>query len=147
MLSAVIITQILLFAYFVLISYVNLYPFNNIAHTYSDVHYTDRTLGMIFIGLAPFGFLFSIPLLMLFGTVLMTLFLVNGIVTWWVPYFGKPTVAWAQTYQQIHKPTLVFLPGKEAKPAPNAEHVILYGLALTATTLSIVYLAGSWPLF
>lgn len=146
MLSAVLITQTLLLAYFVLTNYVNLYPFNNITHTHSDVYYVDRTLGMIFLVIAPFGFLFAIPVLMIFGTVLLSLYMVNEIVTWWVPYFSKPTVAWAQTYQQVHKPTLVFLPGKESKTAPNTQHVILHGIALTATILSIVYVVGNWPL-
>lgn len=146
MFSAALISQILLFAYFLLISYVNLFPFNNLKHTHTDVYYMDRSLGSIFLVLAPFGFIFNIPILMTVGTALLGLYFLGAVLTWWVPYFSKPSVAWAQTYQQVYKPTLVFLPGKGSKTVPNAEHVILHVLNLAAFVLSLMYVISQWPL-
>ena len=146
MFVAALLSQILLLLYNQLISTVNLFPFNHIHAHDSEDFYIQNVVATTFLGLAPFGFFFQIPILMVFGTGLIAVHLVLELVTWWVPYLSKPTIAWSQTYNRIYKPTLVLLPGKEKKTVPNTEHVVLHGLALLTLVLSTVYLVNSWPI-
>jgi hypothetical protein len=100
--------------------------------------------------LAPIGFALNVHGLMVYGVVYYWFLLVAELIIWWIPYLVVPTgpwrsiynaslacvtsdfgggdtlTRWYEAYKRLHTGTVMLLPRREGRPAPNVEHTILH---------------------
>jgi hypothetical protein len=138
-------------AYFLLITLVDLHPFNNVRDAKRSEQIVEvavnapiMALPAILLGLAA---TIASPVLGYLAGGLELLIAIGGLLLWWMPYLIGVTAPWATagtgvTWSDLHARTyahtLIVLPRIGNRPRPNLEHMILHALFLAAAICAFV---------
>lgn len=124
------VTQLVLFAYYQLIEWVSLFPWN-------DIRRGNGQATIDLIVTAIMGTLILVTWLRLRGLMLVAVGLYGfwlwlQVDSWWLPYFRGASPAWKRTYERFFAETIRFLPSDGVHLAPDACHITLQMLILAA---------------
>ena len=138
-------------AYFLVMTLVDLYPFNNVRDATAREQRTEVAINtplmLLPAAVLGLGALWSLPVLGYVAGGLEVLAAASGLLLWWLPYLTGRTVPWATagtgvTWAQLHARTyartVTVLPRIGDRPRPNLEHMLLHALfvAAAATTFT-----------
>ena len=125
-----------LFAYYQIIEWVNLFPWNDIRRGNGQA-----TLDLIVAAVLG-GFIVAtwrrLRWVMAVGVGLYGLWAWLQIDSWWVPYFRGASPAWKRTYDRFFGETIKCLPSDGIHLPPDACHVMLQVLILAALSTSVL---------
>ncbi len=138
-------------AYFLVTTFVDLYPFNNVRgatraeqRTEALINAPIMTLPAVLLGLAAAT---GLPALGYPAAVLELLIALGGLLLWWTPYLVGVSVPWAtagadvswpQLHARTYAHTVIVLPRIGERPRPNLEHMLLHALLLAAAVTTFV---------
>jgi hypothetical protein len=132
-----------LFAYYQVIEWVNLFPWN-------DIRRGNGQASLDLIVAAVLGILIlatwrRLRWVMAVSVGLYGLWAWLQIDSWWLPYFRGASPAWKRTYERFFGETIRFLPSDGIHLAPDACHItlqvlIVAGFATTAIAVLQLYL-------
>jgi predicted membrane channel-forming protein YqfA (hemolysin III family) len=145
MLALAIVLVVAAVGYFVVTTFVDLYPFNNVrgarrSEQVKEVSVNAPIMAVpaVLLGSAA---VFSLPALGYAAGVIELLVAVAGLLLWWMPYLTGRTVPWAtagtriswsELHTRTYAQTVIVMPYIGDRPRPNLEHMILHGLILSA---------------
>ena len=125
-----------LFAYYQIIEWVNLFPWNDIRRGNGQA-----TLDLIVaavLGIFIVAAWRRLRWVMAVGVGLYGLWAWLQIDSWWVPYFRGASPAWKRTYDRFFGETIKFLPSDSIHLPPDACHILLQVLILAALITSVL---------
>ncbi|WP_216827644.1 hypothetical protein [Alkalihalobacterium elongatum] len=119
--------------YFLLITWVNLFPWND-THVakafFGDDYYTQLVIGTIVtslpIVLSVISFLIQKRFMMMICTVLMSGLLFLQIMSNWLPYIFGTTLDAQHLHEILFSRTLSLLPSISNHPVPDSAHTVLF---------------------
>jgi hypothetical protein len=130
----------------------DLYPFNNVRQAKRSEQRTETLVNVPILTL-PIVLLvvataLGLPVAAYVAGGLELLFVLGGLLLWWLPYLTGRTVPWAtsgtgQSWAEMHArtyaSTVIVLPAYKNRPRPNLEHMLLHAILLTAGVTSLAY--------
>jgi hypothetical protein len=134
----------LLGIYLQVIEWIDLHPWNNIRNgngqALLDIALAIIMSGMVALLLAGFRW---VAWLVSLG---LTAWAILQIQTWWLPYFAGASPGWARTYARWFADNVQLLPSTPGHLPPDASHIVLHILLLTALAMSVGAALSSRPL-
>lgn len=125
-----VISQIMLFVYFQIVEWMNLFPWNDTSKS-APQRPLDIVFGIIQL-IFIYAFFKGVWWLMVVGLGLYAIWLVLQIVSWWLPYLWRASERQIWSYRWYYRKTykFKFLPPRGDRPIPDANHVVLQFLIL-----------------
>ncbi len=146
MIVTLVVVQLILLIYHQVTTWFDFFPFNGARNYTVKEKCLEAGSNCILMSLAPIGYIFKIADLVIYGAYYYWILFAIEVLTWWVPYFFKPSKKWAEVHERLHGETIMFLPHRGNNPAPNLEHTILHGWTLvTALLTTYCYLKVTLP--
>lgn len=143
-------------AYFLVMTLVDLFPFNNVREAKRSEQRlevaTNAPVMALPAVLLALGAGLHVPLLGYAAGTLAALSVAGGLILWWLPYLAGRTapwatagtgVTWAQLHARTYARTVIVLPRIGDRPRPNLEHMILHALMLAAAICTFAATGGS----
>ncbi|MET7426695.1 hypothetical protein [Dactylosporangium sp. NPDC005555] len=131
--------------YFLVMTLVDLYPFNNVRDAKRAEQRTEVAINAPVMALPAVllvaGKALDLPVLGYAAGTLATVSVLGGLILWWMPYLIGRTapwatagtgVTWADLHARTYARTVIVLPRIGDRPRPNLEHMILHALMLAA---------------
>jgi hypothetical protein len=146
------------------------FPFNGARNYNGKEKLAESGSNFILMSLAPIGFGFHIPGLMIFGVVYYFFLFAVEIIIWWIPYLTVPSGRWRRiynrllacstscfqegdtlnhwcaVYDRLHRGTITVLPARRDRPVPNLEHTILHVWTLVTAIVTAGSVSHLWSL-
>ena len=129
--------QCLLLSYHQFTTLVDVYPFNGVRFTKPKERYVEAVVNFVLMGLPILGFAFGYEPLMRYGVAYYFILFAVECATWWLPYFVGASPKWLEIYRRVHSTTLGVLPGRDARTAPNLEHLILMVITVASASVTL----------
>lgn len=123
-----------LFAYYQIIEWVNLFPWNDIRRGNGQASLDLIVAGVL--GILIMSTWRRLRWVMAVGVGLYGLWAWLQIDSWWVPYFRGASPSWKRTHDRFFGETIKFLPSDGVHLPPDACHVMLQVLILAALITS-----------
>lgn len=130
------ISQCFLFLYYQLIEWVSLFPWNDIRRG-NGQETLDIVVSGVMLGLIVVTF-FRLRWAIVVAALLYGYWLWLQVESWWLPYIQGASPEWQQIYQTNFGATVKFLPTVGNHLAPDACHVVLQVLVLSALVTTAV---------
>ncbi len=121
---------LLFLSYQLLIDWVNLFPWNDIATKTAKTRLLELLLNYSPLLLIAYGFHQATPTPKLYALMGSLAYLVGHLNAWWRPYLLGATPNQKAEYQQYFSRTYTFLPPIGDHPIPDAAHVVLGSICL-----------------
>jgi hypothetical protein len=130
------VSQTVLFLYWITTTLVDFYPFNNVRTFSRRERVLELGVNIPILAAPPLMLLLHVgekgPVFLFYA------FLIFGeFMTWWRPYFFGPSKAWRELYDRTFASTIKVLPPIADHPVPNLEHTLLHGATLITLCLSV----------
>jgi hypothetical protein len=140
--------------YFLITTFVDLYPLNNVRGAKRSEQVTEAAVNApimlvpgVLLGLAA-GL--GVPVLGYIGAGVEFVIVVFGLALWWLPYLGGVAVpwatvgevSWAELHARTYAQTVIVVPRIGDRPRPNLEHMILHALILAAAVATLLASTG-----
>lgn len=166
MITAALLSQLLLLCYHQITSWFDFHPFNGVRNYSRQEQFAEVGVNAVLMSLAPIGFGFHIRGLMIFGVIYYFILFAAELIIWWVPYFTVPTGQWRRVYnrllalatsnfersdtlnhwieihRRLHRGTITLLPLRDDRPVPNLEHTLLHAWTLVTAVLTVIAWRG-----
>ncbi|GAA5183316.1 hypothetical protein GCM10023322_22310 [Rugosimonospora acidiphila] len=137
--------------YFLVTTFVDLHPFNNVRGSKRSERLSEATINGPVMALPAILLIlasaFSLPVLAYVGGAIEALVVAGGLSLWWLPYLVGRTVpwatagtgaSWAELHSRTYAHTVIVLPRVGDRPRPNLEHMILHTLILLGAVFTLV---------
>lgn len=138
-------------AYFLVMTLVDLFPFNNVRGAKRSEQRTEVITNLPVMalpaGLLGLGAALNQPVLGYAAGGVELLVAIGGVLLWWAPYLVGVTVPWATagtgvTWSELHARTyahtVIVLPRIGDRPRPNVEHMILHALFVASAVAAFL---------
>ncbi|GIH19728.1 hypothetical protein [Rugosimonospora africana] len=141
--------------YFLVTTFVDLHPLNNVRDSKRSERITEAAINGPVMALPAvllvLAAALSLPVLAYAGGAMEALIAAGGLSLWWLPYLAGKTVPWAtagtgvswtELHSRTYAHTVTVLPRIGDRPRPNLEHMILHSLILLGAVFTLVAAAS-----
>ena len=129
---------LLFLSYQILIDWVNLFPWNDLATKTAKTRLLELLLNYSPLLLIAYGFHQPTPSTKLYALIGSVAYLLGHLNAWWRPYLLGATSKEQAEYQQYFSRTYKFLPAIGDHPIPDGEHVVLGVICLLMVGCSLL---------